>query len=134
MARITCDCGRACLDSSPRQRDEILVFLMIPLPLQEVVIAATGTIGVFVANAGAGFVNRTASRLRVEEHADAAVNLVFLMTQDLLVRGDFREAAARGLDVDAEVFREPVQVPFSDDDALIAATVRGALRAVVREL
>src|SRR5688572_19423999 len=73
-------------------------------------------------------------RLHVPRHEDAAVNLVFLMPQDLLVRGDFRKAATRRLDVDAEVFREPVEVPFPDDDALVAATVGGALRTVVREL
>src|SRR5262245_3503044 len=107
---------------------------MTPLPFQEVVVAAVGTVGVFVADAGAGFVDRAAAGLGVEEHADAAVDLVFLMPEDLLVGHHFGEAAAGGLDVDAEVLGQPVEVPLPDDDALIAAAIGGALRAVVIDL
>src|SRR5207248_2762426 len=53
------------------------------------------------------------------------------MTENLLAFDDFREALRRHLDVDVEMFRQAIQVPLVDDDPLVAAAVRRALRAVV---
>src|SRR5687768_16571017 len=101
---------------------------MLPLPFQEFVVAALRPVGVFVADAGPRLIDRAAAGLEVDEHADAAVDLVFLVPQDLLAFHDLREAAAGGLDVDAEVFREAGQVPLFNDDPVVTAAVRRALR------
>src|SRR5215216_4846773 len=106
--------------SSLLQRDELLVLLMAPLPLEEIVVAAAGLVGVLMTDAGARVVDRAAPRLRVDEHADRAVDLVLLVPQDLLAFHDLGEAASRSLHVDVEMLREPAQVFVLDDDAVVA--------------
>src|SRR4028119_1110765 len=104
---------------------------MLPFPLQKVVIAAAGLVRILVADAGPRLVDRAAARVLVDEHADRAVDLVLLMAQHLLAFLHFREAAARGLDVDGEMPGQPGQILVLDDDPLVAAAVRRTLQAVV---
>src|SRR5581483_6896788 len=69
--------------------------------------------------------------LRIEEHAHAAVDVVLLVAEDLLVVDNFREALLRGLFIETEVLRQTREVAFGDDNRVIAAAVTGTLRAVV---
>src|ERR1700720_1815144 len=102
------------------------------LPSQKFVVAAAGLVGIVVADARPGLVDGAATRLHVEKHADGAVNLVLLMTENLLTVDELREAALCRFDVDPEMLREPVEVALTDDDAIVAAAIRRALRAIVK--
>src|SRR5947209_16968634 len=86
MARTAISAASAALE-----RYELFIFLLAPLPFQKVVVAASRPVGIFVADARPRLVDRTAARLLVEEHADRAVDLVLLMTQDGFLFDDFRE-------------------------------------------
>src|SRR6185369_10954528 len=101
--------------SAAFERDEVFVILLAALPLQKLVIAASRPVGIFVADAGTRLVDRTTARLLVEEHADRAVDLVFLMTEHLLLLHDLGEPLFRRLDVDPEVLRQPREVALVDD-------------------
>src|SRR5205085_3487039 len=120
--------------SIPFSRYELRIFLMRPLPLQEVVVPAVRLVGVLVADAGARVVDRAAPRVGVEEHADAAEEFVLLMAQDLFAFDSFREASCGCFVIDVEVARQPREIGFFDDDPVITAAVGWALRTIVLEL
>src|SRR5688572_2096204 len=107
---------------------------MTSLPFQELVIPAARLVGVFVADARPGIVDGAAPSFRVEEHADAAEELVLLMAQNVLSFHHLGEAAPRGFRVDSEMPRKPAEIPLLDDDAVVAAAVGRALGAIVLKL
>ena len=107
---------------------------MTSLPFQELVVPATRLVGVFVADARPGVVDRAAPGLRVEEHADGAEELVLLVAQDVLPIHDLGEPATCGFGVDSEMARKPVEISLLDDDAVVAAAVGRALGAIVLRL
>jgi hypothetical protein len=117
--------------SIPVHGNKIGIFLMTSLPFEELVVSATRLIGVFVAYARPGVVNRAAPGLGVEKHADASEELVLLMAQNVFSLHDFGETAPRGFDVDSEMPRQPAEISFLDDDAVVAAAVGRALGTVV---
>lgn len=116
----------------PGQRDEGLIVLLNPLPLEEIVVAAAFELGVFVTDGRPGVVDRAAAGLGIEEHADAAVDLVFLMPENLFAFRGFREALAGHFDVDVEMLRQAIEIALVDDDPVVAAAIRRAFRTVVR--
>src|SRR5712691_4570381 len=104
---------------------------MAALPLEEIVVAASRSIGIFVADAGPSDVHRAAASLRVEEHADASEDAVLLVAQHLLTIDYFGESRFGRLEIDAEVPGQTIEVALSDNDPIVAATVGRALAAVV---
>ncbi len=104
---------------------------MTSLPTKEIVVAAAGSVGVFVAHTRAGVVNRAATGFRVHEHADAAEELVLLMTQNLFTFDRLREPLFRRFGIDAEMARQPVQIALIDGNTVVAAAVGGTFEAVV---
>src|SRR5688500_19950181 len=107
---------------------------MAALPFEEIVIAATGLVGVFMTDARTGVVDRASALLRVQEHADASEHLVLLMPENVLAFDDLREADPRGFGVHSEMAGQARQVAFFDHDAVIAAAVRRALGTIVERL
>ena len=104
---------------------------MTSLPAKEIVVAATGSVRVFVTHTGAGVVNRAAAGFRVHEHADSAEELVLLMTQDLLPLDRLREPLFGRLHIDTEMTRQSIQIALTDGNTVVAAAVGGTLEAVV---
>src|SRR5256885_12287551 len=104
---------------------------MPPLEFEELVVTASRMVGILVADGGTRFVDRAAARLRIEKRADAAVDGVFLVAQDLLALDDLREPREGRVEVDVEVFGEALHVALRDDDSIVAAAVRRTLCAVI---
>src|SRR5579872_1913358 len=112
-------------------RQRSLIALKIALPAQEVVIAATRTIGINAAHIRPRFVHRAAARLRIEKNANAAVVFVFLMSKDRKFVAFFGVAVQKCLAIDVEMLRQPADVQLFDLDLVIAAAVSGTFCAVV---
>src|SRR5258708_32355003 len=92
------------------ERHKLRIPLMRSFPSEEIVVAAAGAVGIFVADSGASLIDRAAARLRIEEHARASIDLVFVMAEDDFAFGDLREAALRGFEVDTEVARQSIDI------------------------
>src|SRR5205823_11135401 len=106
--------------------------LKLPLPFQKVIITTTGAVRIVAADGRPRLVNRAAAGLEVEEHADAAVDLILLMPEDRAVLGRLREALGGRCDIDLEVLGETVDVAFRNADVVVTAAVRRAFAAVVK--
>lgn len=104
---------------------------MTSLPTKEIVVAATGSVRVFVAHAGTGIVDGAATGFRVHEHADTAEELVLLMTENLLAFDRLREPFFSRLGIDAEMARQTIQIALIDGNTVVAAAIGGTFEAIV---
>lgn len=108
---------------------------MLTLELNERVIAAAASVGVFTAHARPGFVDGAAPLGGVEESANRTVHRIFLMPQDSLglavVVVNACVAARSNLGRDTKVAGQALQIALLHLDPGVAATVTGALGTVV---
>lgn len=72
----------------------ILIVLMFALELQELVVTASIAVRIATTNIRPGLVHRAAARLAVEETADGAVDMIFVVPQRPLI--DIAGAVAVG--------------------------------------
>src|SRR5438128_2000019 len=118
--------------SAELQRNEFGVVLKLPLPFQKLIITTTRPVRIIAADARPRLVNRATAGLDVEEHADAAVDLILLMPEDGAVLGRLREAFGRRFGINLEVLGKTVDVAFRNADVFVTAAVRRTLAAIVK--
>jgi hypothetical protein len=115
--------------------NEFLVVLMLALELQEVVVAALFAIWIAAADIRTGVIYGAPALIGVEEAADGFIDVIALMTQDLLV--DFfglisiREPAPGFFKRYLEVLCEASDVVVTHSNTRMTAAIARAREAVV---
>ena len=114
---------------------------MFALELDEAVVATLLAIGEFAANSRAGFVDRTATQVRIQELTGGFINVVGAMSQNALfnviVRVPFgkfigtRKGDFGALIAETKMLGQSVDIAFGHDDARVAAAIAWALAAIV---
>jgi hypothetical protein len=117
--------------SVPFHGDEFFVVLESALPFEEVEVATVRLLGILMAHTRTRIINRAAPKLGIEEHADAAEELVLLVAQDLLSLDGLGKAFLCRLLVHAEVPGQARQVAFLDHDPVVTTTIGRAFGTVV---
>jgi hypothetical protein len=75
----------AVADRSFGSRNVVLIIVMCAFEFQEFVVAAFAGVGVLPADMRAGMVNRALARLTIQKGAHGFVNMILVVSQDLLV-------------------------------------------------
>src|SRR5690606_23117966 len=124
-----------CQPTSSGRGNELVIALMLAFELEEIVVAADFPVRIAAAHVRTSLVDRAAPRVGVEEAADRLIDVIALMSQDLLV--DFlrlvpvREATLCILEGQIEMLRESRNVVIAYRNARMATAVARAGQAIV---
>jgi hypothetical protein len=110
--------------------NELVVALAAALGSEEIIISAAQAFGVFAADSWPRIVDRASARLFIKKLADLLEYMIAFTAKHALAVGDLRVPLLGLLIVEAEMAGQPLDVDARNFDTVVAATVRGAFRAI----
>jgi hypothetical protein len=111
-------------------RYELLVALPSPLGSKKIIVTAAQAVGILSADRGARVIDTTATCFGIKKLTDCFEDVVLLMAKDAAGGRILGVSLFRLVVRDAEVTRDPQDVPLRNLDSFVAAAIRRTLRAV----
>ena len=111
------------------ERHVFRIVLVLAFEMQKVVVTAVRFGGILPAESGSHFINRAAPLLLVEERADLAEVVIFLVTQraHLCLGVELRKALFGLLEAQVEVLCDTRDIALADFNQIVTAAISGTL-------